>query len=223
MYRVYWFAVWISYRKRPEWFWYSFQLFHHRFGHRLTVFSWFNVMLSVPSQNAYICFFLSRNKIKTSWFFSLGTNYSLTYKHWVWCHSSTCLFYWCDICCLRVGVLSLREIIHLFLGLVCLYSGGCMLFRLWSHGPKGKAFPRSECTWVYNMFLIKVKGRILFIRNYPWNCWWKTKWKEFPGGCMLPSQGIEGKFGDSKFSIQVAREWVSLGGHTWPGSQEKGS
>lgn len=38
------------------------------------------------------------------------------------------------------GDLSLRNIDHSLLSIVCLHSGDSMLFRLWTEGPKGKVF-----------------------------------------------------------------------------------
>lgn len=49
--------------------------------------------------------------------------------------------------------------------------------------------------------------------------------EEFPEGYMLLSHRTEKGWGNmglqSEFSNQVARAWVSPGGHTWLGSEER--
>lgn len=154
-------------------------------------------------------FFLGRKR-KHLDFFASWTSYSLEYKYWVWDLSHIfplvglflCLQYWDPL---------LKGNNAFPPGEWCLYSGVSVLFRLQTQAPWGKAFLLGKGTRVYDLFLTKVKGRILFIRSCPWNLIMKKTSEDFPEGCMVSSQGIQG-------GLVVMWGYTASSQARWPGS-----
>ena len=109
-------------------------LFHHRFGHRLPIFSWFREILSVPSKSVYVCCFFVERKQKHLDFFSLVDKLffkiqTLSMMPFI----NVFLPQWWELhSVFSVGVLSLEEVIQFLLGIVCLYSDDFMWFKLWT-------------------------------------------------------------------------------------------